>query len=311
MNFEIFVLNYNGKELLSECLPSVQQAVKKTQLNCRLTVIDNESADDSVGYLRQNFEGVGVRLSKNRVLCSFNEAVQESRAEIVVLLNNDIKVEPDFLEPLAEVFETHRDAFLAAPMAYTFDLQQYEGSLSKFGFRAGFPWGLTRFPGYEDKIHRAGFTMLSGFGAFRREFFLKLGGYDDLFLPGTVEDMDICFRAWKAGHACYYVPASRVYHKGQATFKKSFGRARLLALNQRNLHLFVWKNISEPLLLARYFLWLPFRLLFFLVQGRYEFFWGFLQAWPRLPAALGRRRKKSSLAVARSDREIFRISEVI
>ncbi len=309
---EAFVLNYNGEALLVECLPSIVDACQRASPPCRLTVIDNDSFDHSVEMLKRDFSSVYLRQFENRVLCSFNDAVRESDADIVLLLNNDLKVEPDFIDPLVEVFRNHEDAFLAAPKAYTFDGKQYEGSLAKINFKNGILWGNSRFPGYENKVDVPGITMLAGgFAAYRKDIFLKLGGFDDLYLPGTVEDADLCFRAWKAGYKGYYVPKSRVYHKGQVTFKKTFGSSRLSAINQRNLHLFVWKNISDPLLLLKYILWLPFRLLFFLLQGRFEFFYGFIWAWLRLPQAFRRRWGAKGMMPVRTDREIFKISEAI
>ncbi len=306
---EVFVLNYKGTDLLRECLPSIVEAVEKSLTPCALTVIDNDSRDGSVEMLKKEFPSIRIRLSKNRVLCSFNDAARESAADIVILLNNDLKVESDFIDPLIDAFRNHRDAFLAAPQAWTFDGKQYEGSLSKMDFKNGILRAETRFQGYEAKVGAPGFTMQAGFGAYHRKIFLALGGFDDLYLPGTVEDADICFRAWKTGRACYYVPQSRVYHKGQATFKKHFGRRRLAAINHRNNHLFIWKNITDERIWASYFLWILVRPIYFLFQARPEFLWGTLWALGRLGAALKRRDQLRGEEHRRSDREIFKISE--
>ncbi|OIO39486.1 MAG: hypothetical protein AUJ72_00740 [Candidatus Omnitrophica bacterium CG1_02_46_14] len=309
MTAEIFVLNYNGKDLMAECLPSILAAVKASPVSCSLTVIDNQSRDGSIRLLEEHFKEVRVYLAKkNLVFCSYNDAVRESKADVAILLNNDIKTEKDFIAPLLKVFQDHPDAFLAAPKATTFDGSRYEGSLSKMFFRYGQFGAESRFDGFQGKVDRPGYTMAAGFGAFKRATFLELGGFDHLYLPGTVEDSDICFRAWKRGYACYYVPESCVFHKGQATFKKTFGRSRLLAMNQRNLYLFIWKNISDPGLLAEHLAWLLLRPLFFLLRGRFEFLWGFLWALPRLPRAL-KRRFSGFAGKVRSDRAIFKISE--
>ena len=309
---EIFVLNYNGRDLLIECLPSILEAAKKSPVSCPVTVIDNQSKDDSLEILKDRFPSVGVHVSpKNTVLCAFNDAVKDSDADVVFLLNNDLKADPDFVAPLVRVFEKHPDAFMAGPKTFTFDGARYEGSLSKIYFRYGLPRAESRFPGHETKIDRPGYTMQSGFGAFRREYFLRLGGYDDLYLPGTVEDLDLCYRAWKAGYSCYYAPESRMSHKGQATFKKNFSRPRILAINQRNLYLFVWKNFTNRQLFLNHLLWFFIRPLWFLLQGRFEFLWGFLWALARLPQALKRRVSLKTVKYERSDREVLRLSEGI
>ena len=307
MTAEIFVLNYNGRAILAECLPSLVRAAEVA--SCPLTVIDNVSSDDSVEFLRKEFPQVRVRVTpKNTVLCAFNDAVRASTADIVFLLNNDLKAEPDFVAPLVKVFEEHPDAFLAGPKTFTFDGKRYEGSLAKMYFRRGFFAAESRFRGYESGIDRPGITMQSGFGAYHRARFLELGGFDNLYLPGTMEDSDLCFRAWKRGWRCYYEPQSRMYHKGQATFSRHFNRTRLMAINQRNIHLFIWKNISGGFFL-RYLLWLPVRPLFFLLRGRIEFFWGLLWALPRLPRALARRFRRPMPHL--SDGQVFAISEAV
>lgn len=303
---EAFILNHNGEALLAECLPSWVEACRRA--SCRLTVIDNDSRDGSLELLKRDFPQVDLRRSPNRVLCSFNDAVRDSHAEIVLLLNNDLKAGPNCIEPLVAVFRKHEGAFLAAPKAYTFDGKRYEGSLSKMSFKNGVLRVESRFAGYETKIDTPGRTMQAGFGAYKRSVFLELGGFDDLYLPGTVEDSDLCFRAWRAGYACYYEPKSLVYHKGQATFKKTFGRSKLFALNQRNLHLFVWKNVKDARLWIAHLFFLPIRPLFFLLKGRYEFLWGLLWAFSRLPAAVSRRRTCGP-PLRRRDRDIFRLSE--
>lgn len=307
---EMFILNYNGRDILEECLPSLLAAGEAA--GCPVTVIDNQSSDGSVEFLKNRFPEVGVQVTEeNRVLCSFNKAVRRSRADVVFLLNNDLKAEPDFVRPLVKVFEKHPDAFLAGPKVFTFDGERYEGSLAKMSFPFGFFRSESRFPGHEGKIDKEGVTMQTGFGAYRREFFLKLGGFDDLYLPGTVEDSDICFRAWKNGYRCYYEPKSQMYHKGQATFSRHFNRRRLLAINQRNVYLFIWKNISDPGLLASHLLWLLVRPLVFLLRGRFEFLWGLLWALRRLPAALKRRAALPGREYKLSDRQVFAVSDGI
>jgi N-acetylglucosaminyl-diphospho-decaprenol L-rhamnosyltransferase len=309
---EIFILNYNGEDLLVECLPSFLEAREKSPVACTVTVIDNNSKDRSLSVLKERFPSVKVlALKTNHVLCAFNDAVRASAAQVVFLLNNDLKADPDFIKPLLDVFEKKTDAFLAAPKAFTFDGSRYEGSLSKMTFKWGALKVESRFEGYEKKIDTPGFTMQAGFGAYHRERFLALGGFDDLYLPGTVEDTDLCFRAWKAGFACYYAPESRMYHKGQVSFKKRFGSSRLLALNQRNMNLFIWKNISSPQILLSHTFWYFIRPLLFLLKGRPEFLSGAFQALGRIGESIKRRKSSATTISKRSDKEILKISEGI
>src|SRR3989338_11125391 len=111
---EIFVLNYNGRSLLLECLPSIIEAAKASPLPCPVTVIDNRSSDDSAEIIKTRFPDVRFQVTKkNVVLCAFNKAACASESDIIFLLNNDLKADRNFIEPLLKIFEEHEDAFMA------------------------------------------------------------------------------------------------------------------------------------------------------------------------------------------------------
>ena len=92
-----------------------------------------------------------------------------------------------------------------------------------------------------------------------RRRFLALGGYDPIYFPGRIEDLDLGFRAWMAGYRGYYVPESVAYHKGWGTFEPQLGKDRCDELASRNTLLFMWKNTGGVRLLL-HFSWLPIRL---------------------------------------------------
>jgi GT2 family glycosyltransferase len=145
--------------------------------------------------------------------------------------------------------------------------------------------------------------MAAGYGAFDRKKFLALNGYDDLYLPGRLEDSDLCFRAWKSGWKLFYEPRSVVYHKGGVSFHKKFGVFNTLRINHRNSFLFVWKNISDPEYILGHILFLPFRLLFALLRGNSSFVLGFFDALGLLGEAL--KRRSTIVPSKMTDRQIF------
>lgn len=307
LRVRIIVLNYNGSEILPLCLPSLVEAARKATYLTMVSVLDNRSTDESLQWVRQNFPSVEqVVAPQNKFLVSFNDYLRTVGEDIVILLNSDIRVEPDFLDPLVRVFEKNSDAFLATPETFDFTGKHYEGGRTHAEIRWGLFWSSAIFPGYELLRKESGPTFASGFGAFHRKRFLELGGYDDLYLPGIAEDADLGFRAWQQGYRSYYVPEARVYHLGQASFKKAFGQKGILTLAHRNAFLFVWKNISDPTLLLGHLLFLIPRLVFACLTGKPELLFGFLKALPRLPQALKRRR--SFPKRFRNDRAIFRLA---
>ena len=308
LRVHLLILNYNGADLLRRYLPSFQKAVARSRHACRLSVVDNASRDASAEVLRKEFPSVGLLASaENRVLCSYNEAVAGLSDEVVVLMNNDIEVEEGFIDPLVEPFLDGGEVFFVTPRCLSLTDGSYEGNKTRARIRYGLFWSSALYPGHEKEIAGPGATFQGGFGAFDRQKFLTLGGYDELYLPGRLEDADLCFRAQKRGWKCLYQPASVVYHEGGVSFARVFGPRKTLVINWRNTYLFMWKNLSDKIYLLKSFAWLPVRFLFSLLSGRPELFLGFCEALPRLGQALRRRR-----ALAREgffegvpDREIF------
>ena len=185
LRINILILNFNGKDLLERYLPSFQKAIQKSGYACRLGVIDNKSTDDSVFFLKENYPGVDIYLAKeNKVLCSYNDTARELSEDILIFMNNDILVDENFIDPLIEPFKNDPHLFFTTPRCLSLRDGSYEGNKTKARIHYGVFWSSAMYPGYQKDIERTGPTFQGGFGAFHREKFLALGGYDDLYLPG-------------------------------------------------------------------------------------------------------------------------------
>jgi len=198
-------------------------------------------------------------------------------------------VDEGFIDPLLEPFMKEADVFMVTPKCLSAKNGAYEGNKTKGGIRYGVYWSSCRYPGHEKETEEPGLTLQGGFGAFDRNKFLSLDGYDDLYLPGRLEDADICLRAYKRGWKCLYEPRSVVYHEGGTSFHQVFGRRKTLVINWRNTYLFMWKNIDDRLSLLKCLLWLPLRLVYSLLSGKPEQFMGFFQSIPLWPKAIQKR----------------------
>ena len=279
MKVGIYILNYNGRELLETCLPSIIEAVNKSRYDCNMVVVDNISVDSSRELVESNFSNVEFRvMPENRVLCSFNDVVKDSDEDIVLLLNNDLKIEPEAIDRLVEGFEEKEDAFAVVPCCYSYDGSKIEVSRTLPVIRCGLLKGVPDPDG--QNIKNLAYTLQGGFAAFSREKFLEIGGYDDLYLPGIIDDTDLCIRAWKKGYACYYQPKSIFYHMGRASFKKAFGLRRLLAISHRNTYFFSWKNMDSFWDLVVSVLCVPVRMIYAAVTLKPEIIWGFFWTFP-------------------------------
>lgn len=297
MKVALLVLNYNGEQLLRECLHSIVEASRKTEHDARVIVIDNCSTDNSLQVLKSDFKDVEViKAKENRFLVSYNEVLKTIDDDIVILLNNDIKVDKYFIEPLAVHFKDDK-VFYAAPKVLNFD-GTFNGGRSYLKMR----YGLIKVKIDVEGKDREGTTHTIACGAFRREMFLKLGGYDPIYLPGYWEDTDICYKALRQGLKGIYEPNSRIYHKEHASFSKTFSFFRKICIVDRNMFIFIWKNIQDRRLWSEHILFLIPRLLFALITGRIRLVAGFFMAFKKIPEIIKLRLKNSIVG----DREIIK-----
>jgi len=281
MKIRIVILNYRGAELLPQCLPSIVDAAHRSAHDVTVAILNNPSGqqDEGVDYVRSHYPEVEIWQSPvNKILCSNNIYLPLVAEPIVILLNNDIRVDRGFIDPLVQRFLEDPDTFMTAPKVLSFDGKKVDAACSRAGLKWGMFWCDARYPGYEKEMDQPSETFSSGFGAFSREKFLKLGGYDDLFQPGILEDVDLSYRARCAGYKLYYEPLSVVYHMGQASFKKEFGSRQTSVIAWRNTFLFMWKSFKGLGFWLQHLFFLPLRLAAALVLGRFEFIQGFFIA---------------------------------
>ncbi len=256
----ILVLNYNGRALLEACLPSIVKAANAAQVDCPVMVIDNDSTDDSCRWLARNWPDIRCIHEPNRGLVSFNHVLKRIEAPYAILLNNDVKLDTDSIDPLIHALESRADALFSAPFCLAFDDQTYEGMRTRVRDRFGLIQGLCRTPGHQLDVHRADLTASAGpVLAVDRLKFLDLGGYDPIYFPGRLEDLDLGFRGWLRGWKGLYVPSSKAWHKGFGSFEPAFGTKGCDRLALRNTLIFTWRNI-RGVRLIRHFLWLGPRL---------------------------------------------------
>jgi len=287
----ILVLNYNGRELLGECLPSLVAAAAGSPVPCAVSVVDNGSTDGSTDLLAREWPGVAVIREPNRGLASFNAVLARLAEPVVLLLNNDVKLASGAVGPLLNAFRDHPDALFAAPLCWSFDGREYEGMRTRVRTRFGLVQGMSRVPGHKGLVGHPDLTAAAGpVLAVDRARFLAMGGYDPVYFPGRIEDLDLGFRGWMAGWKGYYVPDSVAYHRGFGSFGPAFGRSGCDRLAARNSLIFAWKNLGGRRL-AGHLGWLPVRLAGALVPGRSAFASAFLGALARLGPVLAARRE--------------------
>ena len=318
----VVVLNWNGKHLLEECLPSVVEAAHAYPGACEVIVADNGSTDGSVPFLEEEFPIVRlVRLSENTGFQNgCNKGVEASQYDYIVLLNNDVAVERDFIEPLVAHLVDDDSTFAVGPKMFYWDRKNVYCSAITGGFTRGRFVQNWAVKGEQDLCGRLAPTLYLSGGAmaFNKQMFTALGQFDLLYHPFSWEDLDVCYRAWKRGWRVLYEPNSVVYHKVSATIPKEFHKLFYHFHMQRNGYLFAWRNITDRDIMVQHLLCLPLNFIYFASAAArwFNISWGkgvwielrsFLAALAKLPQVVARRTLDRKAQVF-SDKEVLRRS---
>lgn len=245
----VVILNYNGQEMLARFLPSVI----KNSSGARIVVADNGSTDSSVDMLRKNFYEVEVmELGQNYGFAEgYNRALATIEARYFVLLNSDVEVTPDWLQPLYALMEKDREIVACQPKIRAYnskDYFEYAGAAGGFIDAYGYPYcrgrildSIERDCGQYDEPCNI-FWATGAALMVRSSWYEAVGGLDSRFFA-HMEEIDLCWRILSRGGKIMAVPASVVYHVGAATLKKN--NPQKTYLNFRNNLLLVYKNMPD------------------------------------------------------------------
>jgi GT2 family glycosyltransferase len=299
----IVIPNYNGTELLRRNLPGVLEAARR-EVSAEVIVVDDASSDRSVELLREEF--ASVRVIANPRNLGFGRTCMAgalaAKGDILVLLNSDVSVEPDFLAPLREDLEDG-EVFAVSAVDLLSGVPDAPCEVRHPKIRRGFFRFYTHAP-----VGKPPYDTLfvpGGYAAYRRSMFLELGGFEPLYEPFYWEDVDICYRAWKRGWRSVVDPRSRIRHEHeQGSILTTQGRARARAIDKRNRFLFLWRNVTSARMFIRHLISMALRFGLEWASLDLTFHRALLRALPKLGEALKGRRRDTACQLL-EDREVF------
>ena len=297
----VVIPNWNGRDLLEKYLPSVVAALAGNPNN-EIIVVDNGSTDQSAEFVRAHFPQVRlIPLDKNLGFGGgSNTGFKAAKNDIVVLLNSDMRVEPNFLGPLLngfiddKVFAVSCQIFFSDP-----NKKREETGLTQ----SNWEHGHLRVRHVIDPDIKELYPCYYGGGgscAFDRRKFLALGGFDHIFRPFYLEDTDLGHMAWKRGWKVLFQPASRVWHEHRGTIGKHFDDGYIQSIVKKNFILFIWKNVHSWPMLWKHFAYLGLDVIVTLLFGHSPeraSFGGMLRALGQLHRAMGARLRARSRAI--------------
>ena len=254
MKIAVVVLNWNGKKLLEQFLPSIV----KFSDNATIYLADNASTDDSIAFVENHFPT--IKIIKNNTNFGFakgyNEALKCVNENILALVNSDIEVTENWLQPIIQTFENEPQTAVIQPKILDFKNKlkfEYAGAAGGFIDKYGIPFCRGRifdsiendYGQYNDNCE---IFWASGACFFiRKKVFNEMHGFDEGFFAHQ-EEIDLCWRIQNANYTIKYVSQSIVYHVGGATL--AFSNPKKTFLNFRNSLLMLTKNLPKSSLLS-------------------------------------------------------------
>lgn len=305
----IVILNWNGKELLSRFLPGV---LKSRYTNLQLIVGDNASTDDSVEFMQQYFPAIRIiQNDKNYGFAEgYNRVLQQVDADFYVLLNSDVEVPENWIEPVIAAMQKD-DLIAAAQPKIKWQLDkskfEYAGAAGGFMDNNAFPFCRGRiFDQLETDLGQYNddkeVFWASGAAFFiKRKQWKETGGLDpDLF--AHMEEIDLCWRLKNMGYKVIYCPDAEVYHVGGGTLDAK--NPYKVFLNFRNNLMIMQKNLPAGEAIGSIFIRMCIdfiALLQFMLKGEFKFassvnkaHYQFIRSLRRTAAKRGKKQLKFS-----------------
>lgn len=251
-SISVVIPNYNGQELLDTNIPTVYEALQTAGVDYEFIVVDDASTDDSVALLKKKFPQIVVLV--NEVNQGFsptiNRGIMAATKDLVFALNSDVKLTAGYFLPLFKYFEKD-DTF--GVMGQILDMSgkkiqdaaKYPQQKSTQKIRSTTDFILDPFPNdfWIPSLYLSGANALLD-----REKVQELGGFDEIYAPFYVEDVDLSLRAWQLGWACYYEHESKCHHPESVTIANYHKKRKIYVISARNkliLHALHLSGVSK------------------------------------------------------------------
>jgi len=313
MHVSIVIPTWRGRHLLEAYLPSVIEASdfyrNSRGASTEIIVVEDAGGDDTMPWLRSRYgeKVLALEHARNLGFCSACQTgFVHARFPIVLLLNNDVRLEADCIAPMVEHFRDP-DVF-----AVTGKMFNQKGDVfcngGKIGqFRRGM-WSSYRnydaLPSPKADFSYLSFAAIGAFSTYDRGKFLEMGGFDPL--TAMFEDIEISYRGWKRGWLIKYEPRSVAYHDASQTMKRRYRRSSLDRLSRRSRILMHWILLHDRSMFGQHLASIAGQLLTSWILLDWPFYWAVFTGLQNIASIL-RKRNESRRTAVRSDRELLQL----
>lgn len=267
-SISVVIPNYNGKHLLEDNLPSVVAALKHIQCGYEIIVVDDASVDESVAFMKQKYPDITLLVNElNKGFSpTINRGIFEAKYDLVLALNSDVKLTPDYFEEQLKYFGEHDTFGVMGKIIDHAGTQLQDGAkypkTSIKGIKATFNYIPDVLP---VSVWLPSFFLSGANALMDRKKLIQLGGFDELFAPFYFEDADLGLRAWRVGWRCYFEPNAVCMHATSSTISR-LKSEKVKTIIERNRIFFNYLHLDGSKLFL-YKLWIRIRAFGRLISG--------------------------------------------
>ena len=263
----VVIPNYNGEKWLRGCLDSLAPSVQNAAFEYGIIVVDDASTDKSREIVSEYPDVKLIALEKNSGFPSaVNAGIKESDTPYVILLNNDTKAKPGFVQSLVNTIKNDNKCFSVSASMRMWDKEELIDSAGDIYCALG--WSRSRGKGRPATGYSKSckiFSSCAGAAIYRREVFDSIGYFDPVHFM-YLEDLDICWRAMLHGFHNAYDPNAVVLHYGSASTGSKYNSRKAIFSASNNIYV-LYKNMSAIQLLFN----LPLLITGFIVKAAFFF----------------------------------------
>lgn len=256
----VVIPNYNGEKFLPDCLNALKG---QSMADFELIVADNGSKDESVRIVSECFPSAKIiRLDKNYGFSkAVNEGIRSAKAPFVILLNNDTRVESDFIRALYDAINSDDRIFSVSAKMLQMHAPKLIDSAGDMYCCLGWAYARGKDRPADLYVRRSEvFSACAGAAIYRKSVFNVIGYFDEKHFA-YLEDVDLGYRARINGYLNVYEPAALVYHAGSGMSGSRYNSFKI-SLSSRNNVYVVYKNMPLLQLIIN----LPFLIIGFLIK---------------------------------------------
>lgn len=267
--------------------------------NIEIIVVDDASGENLTSTLKKKFKKIKTLTNDLNLgfAKSVNRGINHTKGDLVLLLNSDVRIEKIDFSYLINQLQKNPSFF-----AISF-LQKEKDGRNVGKNRIFLKRGLILHD--RAKNNDYGITAWAEGGAciMQKKIFEEIGGFDQIYAPFYWEDIDLSYRAYKAGYKVIFDPNIVVEHHHESTIARYFKKNYIQRIAFRNQFIFIWKNITDKKIFFSHLISLPFHLITSSLRFNQNLIVGFISAVTKLPRIIFE--KKGDKIVKVSDQTIF------